>query len=268
MEALINLAVEETNTAFANSQISPRLRLVHMAEVNYTETGNMGTDLSRLRGKTDGYMDEVHAWRDAYAADQVSLIESTGNYCGIAYLMTSVGSYFQSSAFAVVHRSCATGYYTFGHEWGHNAGSHHDRANAGSSPAYAYSYGDQAPDSAYRTVMAYNAGCGCPKSQHFSNPDILYGGQPTGIDHDIDPANSADNARSINNVAYTMANFRASGTGHTGPPAAPSNLSANPLSHTSIDLGWDDNARNESGFELETFPGRLGLAVSCHAGRQ
>ena len=39
MEALIDLAVEETNTAFANSLIYPRIRLVHAAEVSYAETG-------------------------------------------------------------------------------------------------------------------------------------------------------------------------------------------------------------------------------------
>ena len=250
IEALINLAVEETNIAFANSQIAPRLRLVHTAEVNYTESGNMGTDLSRFRGKTDGYMDDVHAWRDAYAADQISLIESTGNYCGIAYLMSNVGSYFESAAFAVVHRSCATGYYSFGHERGHNLGSHHDRANAGSSPAYAYSYGLQEPNGPFRTVLSYN-NCGCTRIQHYSNPDVLYGGLPTGIDHDISPESSADNARSIDNVAYTVANFRFSGSGPTEPPASPSNLSATPMSHTRIDLAWDDNSNNESGFELE-----------------
>ena len=101
MDALINLAVEETNTAFANSLVDPRIRLVHTAVVNYVETGDMGTDISRLRTKTDGYMDEVHLWRDTYAADQVSLIEASGNYCGIAYLMSNVSSSFSPWAFAV-----------------------------------------------------------------------------------------------------------------------------------------------------------------------
>ena len=251
MEALIALAVDETNTAFANSLIYPRIRLVHTAEVSYLETGDMGLDLSRLRGKTDGYMDEVHLWRDTYAADQVSLIEASGNYCGIAYLMSYVSSGFASSAFAVDHRSCATGTYTFGHELGHNIGSHHDRANSSSSPAYLYSYGYQAVDKSFRTIMAYNNGCGCPKFQGFSNPDVLYNGQPTGIDYDTDPANSADNARSIDNTAYTVANFRVSGEAPTNPPAAPSGLIATAVSDTQIELVWSDNADNENGFEVE-----------------
>jgi len=155
MEAPITLAVEETNTAFANSLIYPRLRLVHTAEVNYTETGNMLDDLIRLRSTTDQIMDEVHAWRDLYEADQVTLIEASGNYAGIAYLMTNVSSSFEKNAFAVVHRYYATENYTFGHELGHNIGSHHDRDNASSSPAYLYSYGYQAVDKSFRTIMAY-----------------------------------------------------------------------------------------------------------------
>ena len=254
MEALIDLAVEETNTAFANSLISPRLRLVHSAEVNYVETGDMGLDLPRLRSTTDGYMDEVHAWRDTYNADQVSLIEATGNYCGIAYLMNNVSSSFQSWAFSVVHRSCATGNLTFGHELGHNLGSHHDRLNSGSTPAYPYSYGYQAPDLAFRTVMAYNCAAGCPRIQAFSNPDVLSGGQPIGIDYEADPANSADNTRSINNTAYIFANFRFSGDAPAEPPVAPTALTATAVSDTQINLEWADNAVNESGFEIERSP--------------
>ena len=254
MEAMIDLAVEETNTAFANSLIYPRLRLVHAAEVNYVEFGAMGTDLSRLRSTTDGFMDEVHSLRNTYAADQVTLIEVSPDYCGYAYVMTNVSSGFESAAFAVVHRTCVTGNFTFGHELGHNVGSHHDRDNASYSAAYPYSFGYQAVGS-FRTIMAYSNGCGyCPKFQGFSNPDVMFNGQPTGIDHDTDPANSADNARSINNTAYTVANFRVSGEAPTDPPAAPSDLTATAVSDTQIDLGWTDNANNESGFEVERSP--------------
>ena len=85
MEALINLAVEETNTAFANSLINPRIRLVHTAEVSYVETGDMGVDLSRLRGTTDGYMDEVQVCWDVYAAGEGARSGAkSGNYAGMA----------------------------------------------------------------------------------------------------------------------------------------------------------------------------------------
>lgn len=207
MQALITLAVAETNQAYQNSQVTQRLRLVHAYETTYTEAG-FSSDLTRVRGMADGYMDEVHALRDTYAADEVVLIINTASACGLAYLMNTVSSTFATSAFAVVHYDCATGYYSFAHELGHNMGSEHDRANAFSPEgAYTYSYGYQSPTNLFRTVMAYNcAASDCPRVQYFSNPEVTYSGQPTGI---ISTAgNAADNRLSLNNTAYTVANFR------------------------------------------------------------
>jgi hypothetical protein len=209
IEALIILAVEETNQAFANSLIEAQLRLVHMGEVPYVESGDMSTDLWRLRETGDGHIDEVHTWRDDFGADVVSLISNDTSYCGMAYLMTVESSSFESSAFSVVSRVCATGYYSFGHELGHNLGSTHDRDNAGIAVA-PYGYGYQDPYGVFRTLMAYDCPNGCPRESYFSNPEVTYLGLPTGIDHDLDPAASADNARSINEVALTAANWRAS----------------------------------------------------------
>ena len=56
-EALVVQAVAEANQAYANSGINPRLNLVHTTLTNYTESGSMNTDLSRLRSSSDGYMD-------------------------------------------------------------------------------------------------------------------------------------------------------------------------------------------------------------------
>jgi hypothetical protein len=152
-EALVVLAVAEANQAYANSGMTPRLNLVHTTLTNYTESGDMGTDLSRLRSTNDGYMDELHTLRESHGADLVSLIEHEPQYCGIAYRMTSASSSFASSAFSIVHNSCATGYYSFAHELGHNQGAHHDPANA-SGAIYPYAYGHQAGSAGFRTVMA------------------------------------------------------------------------------------------------------------------
>ncbi|MBW3021336.1 zinc-dependent metalloprotease, partial [Candidatus Woesearchaeota archaeon] len=123
----IQLAIDETNQSYANSGINQRLRLVHSAEVSYTETGNLSTDLNSITSKTDGCLDDIHTWRNTHAADAVSFwVENGGDYCGIAWLMSTVSSSFESYAFSVVARSCATGYYTFGHELGHNMSAHHD----------------------------------------------------------------------------------------------------------------------------------------------
>ena len=43
MDALIDLAEVETNTSYANSDVSQRLRIVHAEEIAYVESGSLGT---------------------------------------------------------------------------------------------------------------------------------------------------------------------------------------------------------------------------------
>ena len=210
IENQIDLAVAETNQGYINSGITQRIRLVHKVEVAYSETG-FGWDvtLNRLQGTTDGYMDNIHALRDAYQADLVVLIVNASDYCGLGYLMQTVSPSFAAYAFCLVSRTCATGYYSFAHEMGHNMGAHHDRATGGVG-AYEYSHGYQAPDKAFRTVMAYNCNGGCQRINYWSNPSVNYNGQPTGVLYTA--PNSADNRLTLNNTVSTVANFRASGS--------------------------------------------------------
>jgi hypothetical protein len=46
----------------------------------------------------------------------------------------------------------------------------------------------------------------CPRVKYFSNPRLPYNGRPLGIDHAVNPANSADNARSMTEVKVIVAN--------------------------------------------------------------
>lgn len=63
-----------------NSGTMLDLNLVHSAEVAYTESGNSSTDLDRLSTSGDGYLDAVHALRDAHGADVVVLLENIDDY--------------------------------------------------------------------------------------------------------------------------------------------------------------------------------------------
>ena len=49
-EALVALAIAETNQAYANSGVTTQLRLIHSEEVAHIEPGSMQTDLNRRRG--------------------------------------------------------------------------------------------------------------------------------------------------------------------------------------------------------------------------
>jgi hypothetical protein len=208
MRARIDKAVAEANTAFLNSQVNSKLNLVRAELVDYAESGNLGTDLGRLQNKTDGYMDNVHALRETYKADLVSLVveNASAGVAGIGYVMTSVGSYFKSYAFTAIARKYTGAYNTLAHEVGHNLGCAHDRQNSTSQAAYPYSYGYRfnANGVQYRTIMAYAPGQGIP---YYSNPNVSYLGVPTGIPDG--QANSADNARTLNNTSPTAMSFYA-----------------------------------------------------------
>lgn len=231
MEAKIVSAVAAANAAYESSSINVRLNLVGLSQIAYSETGDMATSLTRLRLASDGHMDGVHALRNQVGADLVSLVTNESNYCGIAYVMTSVSPSFAASAFSVVTQTCFSNQ-TLAHEIGHNQGNAHDRPNGGAS-AYAYSFGYRTCDGGaptngqkFRTVMGYPC-AGVPRVNYFSNPDVLYNGAPMGVDYEASPATSADNARSMNNTAATIAAFRSPPA--PTPPAAPTELTATVL---------------------------------------
>ncbi|MBK8180593.1 MAG: hypothetical protein IPK67_17190 [Planctomycetes bacterium] len=203
IESLVDLAVVETNQAYANSQVNQRLRLVHQEELTgYAENGDFNTELNRLTNTGDGWFDHVHGLRDLYGADEVAMIVDSTQYCGIGWLMTTLSTGFEDRAFTVTSKQCATGYYSFAHELGHNMASHHDHGNA-SGALYSYSYGHRTASGANRTIMAYAPGT---RIQYFSNPNISYQGEALGIPEG--QANAAENWKSLNNTATTVARFR------------------------------------------------------------
>jgi hypothetical protein len=205
---LINQGISQTNQGYLNSGVNQRIRLVYSQEIVYNETGfDWNVTLDRLRIENDGYMDGVRNLRDTYKADTVVLlVEYSMTYWGLAYKMTQPSNLFEEYAFALVTRRSVTQSYTFPHELGHNMGCAHDRANANEPGAYSYSYGYQAPNSSFRTIMAYDCPGGCTQVNYWSNPNRIYNGLPMGV-AEGNP-NAADNRKTLNNTAFTVANFR------------------------------------------------------------
>ena len=209
MQSLIEMAVAETNAGYANSGVLQRLRLVHTEEVDYTETPTSPFDnaLMALRNPADGLIDEVHVLRDTYGADMVNLVINRNTHCGLAYQMGAPSAAFEAYAFSVVSRLCLTGTYTLAHELGHNQGAAHDRDH-GREGTFPYSFGYQAPDRAFRTIMANECPGFCPPVNYWSNPDVFYQDQPTGIAH-TEP-DAADNRLTLNQTRQIAANWRPS----------------------------------------------------------
>jgi hypothetical protein len=208
----IELAVAVANAAYEASGIDTRLNLVHCGLTDYGEDGSYSEHLSRFQAQFDGYMDEVHGLRDEHGADLVALFVDDGEYCGQAYRMGTPSWGFAHYAFSVTTWYCAVGNKSFAHEIGHNQGCCHDHENTGCfdwtgepNPSYDHAYGHRFigdSGSEWRTIMAIFSG---ERIGHFSNPDVLYDGQPTGV---TDGPEAANNALTINNTSWYVAQFR------------------------------------------------------------
>jgi peptidyl-Asp metalloendopeptidase len=152
-------------------------------------------------------MDTIHALRDTYHADLVSLLVAYpgSGTCGLGWHMTTLSASFESLGFNVVNYACAAApQNSFAHELGHNMGLAHDRLNATNS-VFPYAYGYAVPGQ-FRTIMAYNCSPSCPRVRHFGNPNITYNGIATGTA--VDAPNPAYEALALDNTAATVAAFR------------------------------------------------------------
>jgi hypothetical protein len=197
VDSFINLAVAETNLSYTNSKIAIRAELAHAYKVNYQESGSHDTDVENFRNNSDSLMDEVHGLRDTYKADVCVLLIDDDAYCGLADAIMAT----ENSAFAVVHHSCATGYYSFAHEIGHLQGARHNLEADGGAPfEYGHGYYNQAGK--WRTIMSYNCPGGCTRLPYWSNPNITYNGAAMGTE------GQQNNARVLNETAPVITTFR------------------------------------------------------------
>jgi len=195
---LLELAVEQANETFRNSGIpNVKLRLVHTQLVDYDESGS--EHFEHLYNLVDGKVafKNIRRLRDEKRADVVGLIVEDPSGCGLS---TRVGADAEE-AFFVVHHSCAAITISIAHEIGHILGARHDRLIDGNDTPFAYGHG-YVNGRKWRDIMSYQKGCdGCPRLPFWSNPRVLYQGEPTGT-----LAN--DNARVVLEQAERVANFR------------------------------------------------------------
>jgi len=195
---LFAVAIEETNESFRNSGLGNiSLRLVHTQPINYD--GSMDDQFTHLYTMADGLgpFKDVKRLRDEKRADIVGLIIDNPNGCGLS---TRIGPE-SDEAYFVVHHACATVSMSIAHEIGHILGIRHDRFADNNDLPTPYGHG-YVNGEKWRDIMSYNVGCGgCPRIPFFSNPRILYNGEPTGTA-------AADSARVILENAERISRFR------------------------------------------------------------
>ena len=192
----INIAINDLNESFINSNVNLEAALVHSQEVLYTESGDVQTDLPRLQNPADGFLDVAHDLREAHHADLVHLIVGMDTFgCGMSFVPdvwlspTYVRQEWEKWMFSVSNSTCTSINKTFAHEIGHNLGLAHDRDHTSGPGSFDFSYGFLQSGN-FRTIMAY--GAPTVRINHFSNPDVLFNGVPTGIS--IQEEDSANNA--------------------------------------------------------------------------
>jgi hypothetical protein len=192
IKAFAGSAVGNVQTALSNSGINASARLAGTAKWSHTSTGDLSSDINKLRGDA-----AILALRTQNKADLVAALveDAPGNTAGIGAMGSLSGnknacwSVIKVGAVGAPNRS-------FAHEIGHNLGAgHSDSAGAESSAKGLRFTGSDGKD--YRTQMAYAPGTRIP---WYSNPSKSYQGKPTGTA-------SANNAATITKVSSKVAGY-------------------------------------------------------------
>lgn len=193
--ALASVTINET---FRNSGLgNVSIRIVHHEVIDYDEGGVEQFD--HLYRMVDGVgpFAGLRKLRNEKRADIVGLVLHSPSGCGLS---TRVGA-DADEAFFVVHHACAVITYSISHEIGHILGARHDRAIDPIPTPFAFGHGF-VNGTKWRTMMSYQESCGgCPRIPFWSNPRVLYKGEPTGT-------HASDNARVILEQAERVSRFR------------------------------------------------------------
>ena len=193
IQAKIQLAIDEANQSYVNSDILVFLLKADTIEIPYSETGkSYETILADFVANST-----VANRRTTSGADLSVMLINQPQACGLANAIMANAN----NAYALVHYNCATGYYSFAHEIGHLQGARHDPVADSSTTPFSYGHGYQYGNS-WRTIMAYDCKVSCPRLPYWSNPYINYNGVAMGN------SSTSNNARVLNETASTVFNFR------------------------------------------------------------
>ena len=227
MTLMSNLAAM-ANTAYANSGVNMRLRLVHAMPVTYGDSTPNSEALQQLTGHTgsqpvtpNAAFNALRAARNEYGADLVAFVrryrEPEQDGCGIAWLLghpdRPISTADEAFGYAVVSDGEDVGSdnntyfcsdYSLAHELGHVMGQVHNPENATTVGAHSYAYGyREASPSGFFTIMAYPASDSQIEAPLFANPDVRrHAGRPAGTA-------TANNVLSMNQTMPVVSTFRA-----------------------------------------------------------
>ena len=190
----IDQVIAETNQGYANSQIPVRVSRFCIEAATIDDIADTSTFIStfaNMKGSSTALRN---------TADAAALLAEDFNSCGVAYLAT----YNSGNTISIATKSCALGYFSFGHELGHNFGAHHN-VEVASNSYFSYGHGHHieagSASTGYRTILAYTASGHRTRVNYYSNPSVVYPvtGTPTGV------ADISNNAAVITNNRFAFA---------------------------------------------------------------
>ena len=251
IRAVAEASIALSNHTYLASGVGVYMRGLGLSVTEPFDGDALPLALNLLTNSGDGYLDGVHAERNALGADLVALLTAPNpNDCGRAWIL---GTNSPSWGFSITVWDCVP-WLTFTHEIGHNQGCCHAPGDGGgcdSGGVFPYSVGHRFVGTngyQFRTVMAYSPGGIVPR---LSSPITLYRGTPTGL---VD----RDNARTLRETATVMANFRCAQPNSDVQPYVRSPVLALPVTGGSVDFTATGVPWAGTGTQVEIWVSAIG----------
>merc|ERR1719228_867576 len=175
IDGWLDQVIEETNQGYINSKVPLRVKLFCHEEAPVNDGNNALNDFSKIKG---GDFKAILG-----SVDQAALLLKNYRACGTAWGINMVPS---GRMISVTKKSCALGYYSFGHELAHNIGLAHNKETGHYNRHFSYGQANLIKrgkaSTGYRTILGYNYAGHRERVNYYSNPDVIYPrtGTPTG----------------------------------------------------------------------------------------
>jgi len=201
IQLLADMAIAQANQAYFDSGVLQQVRLAHLAEVSYVESGLLATDLELLTRPADGVMDEAITLRLDYRADLVHLFVAFGDQAELGWL-NNFSTFNATWTFSVSTMGFLPND-AFTRAIGSNQGIEHDwvppMMAMGAFPTYSFGYAFTGATGQWKTLMSNGNGT---RIRRHSNPLQLWDGVPSGSP--TTAAMPADAVQSLNNTGPTI----------------------------------------------------------------